>query len=276
MREPTQDGVLLDFALASEERLEMFIRSLLVRREVWALGNETGYALLKDGTGNRHVGLWPHSKHALLSAQQDWKGFSPERFAIEELFGERVPYFASKNVGLAIFPNLLGEALPLPAQALEQAVAIERGRYGLETADLWWFAPNPPRLSPADVQLAQTLRGNARYEAFLQAVHEHGGCWALRSQLGLLQLPDESQNRKFTPLWPHPTHAEACLEAFKGYWTGYSPTFIDLYILGEDFLDEQANDGDSILAFMTPGDQGILVEPKKLKADLLTVLPDAQ
>ena len=110
------------------------------------------------------------------------------------------------------------------------------------------------------------LDGPSRYSHFISKVADWQEVWSLKNQDGYVTICDDREN-KGIPFWPHPNYAGALA---KDEWENCHPHKIDLSEFLNIWLPGMQTDNLIVAVFPTPKSKGIIVEPLKLKEDLLT------
>lgn len=89
-------------ALSGSERYAHFIKRVADSQEVWGLYDQ-GWALAADDNGIPVFPLWPASEYAQLCAENEWTGYAPKSFDVDELMGELLPKLKQDGVLPGIF-----------------------------------------------------------------------------------------------------------------------------------------------------------------------------
>lgn len=124
--------------------------------------------------------------------------------------------------------------------------------------------------NPCDKELAAVLRlgAEARYRYFVRRIVDSEVVWSLRSPEGWV-LASDVFKRPLVPVWPHAKYAELCA---LGDWSGCIASEIALNDWAERWLPGIERDGRMLAVFPTPDDQGPVVKPSRLLADILLEL----
>ena len=118
-------------------------------------------------------------------------------------------------------------------------------------------------LSEKEIQSLLILPGAKRYEYLIKKVADQAQAWSLWQNGWALACDDAGH--EIVPIWPHSKYAELCAT---GRWAGYVPKVIDLAVFMERWISGMEKDKRQVVAFPTPSDKGIIVEPRKLESDL--------
>ena len=86
----------------------------------------------------------------------------------------------------------------------------------------------------------------------------------LEDDAGLAGSADDG-GRRYLPVWPHARYAET---AATGEWAGTKPGAVEIHEWVDEMLPGIAEKDGMIAAFPTEGDQGYIVPPLGMKADL--------
>jgi hypothetical protein len=114
-----------------------------------------------------------------------------------------------------------------------------------------------------EIQVVPGLPGPKRYEYFVKHTADENQIWSLWQ--GGWALARDSQGRELVPVWPHQIYAEACATK---EWEGYAPQAISMDAWLERWIPGMIEDKRFAAVFPTPEDKGIVVEPRRLEADL--------
>lgn len=103
-----------------------------------------------------------------------------------------------------------------------------------------------------------------RYEYFVKRAVDWECVWGLRSEKGWT-LASGPEGRTAFPVWPHPRLACACSV---NQWAASVASEIPLDEFLDRWLAGLARDDRDVAVFPTPQDEGIVVCPERLAADL--------
>jgi hypothetical protein len=118
-------------------------------------------------------------------------------------------------------------------------------------------------MHPAKRANVLKLDGAARHDYFVRKVADAQCVWGL-NQSGWALVADRD-GRKHFPFWPEEGFAQACAV---GEWVGYVPLKIEVEEFIEKWLPGLQRDGFGVAVFPTPGDRGVIVEPRLLRKSL--------
>jgi hypothetical protein len=121
------------------------------------------------------------------------------------------------------------------------------------------------RVSEKEFAAVTALSGADRYGHFLRHVADTQELWSLRSAEGWV-LTSADDGTELVPVWPHPRYAQACAE---GAWQGAEPAAIPLDRWLEGWTPGMTRDGRMVAVFPVPTGQGVVVQPERLRDDLL-------
>jgi uncharacterized protein DUF2750 len=107
------------------------------------------------------------------------------------------------------------------------------------------------------------LAPERRYEYFIKKVADWQDVWGLWDE-GWAMMADD-QGVQSIPVWPHRVYAEACGHE---QWLGYLPKNITLHEWLEKWIPEMISDNQTVEVFPSPSGTAVVVEPKRLRADL--------
>ena len=119
-------------------------------------------------------------------------------------------------------------------------------------------------ISDQEFESVLSLPGTKRYSYFVKKVADREEIWSLRNQDGWVLYAD-SVASDVVPVWPNERFAQACAE---GEWQDCQPAVIELSAWMERWIPGMARDKRKVAVFATPQDEGIVVDPDKLYADL--------
>lgn len=97
---PKQIEVVL--SLPGPLRYEHFIKQVTDTEEVWGLYKD-GWALAAQSDGNEIFPVWPAKEYASLCAKNEWEGFEPTEFSLEDFIEELLPKLREANIIPGIF-----------------------------------------------------------------------------------------------------------------------------------------------------------------------------
>ena len=120
------------------------------------------------------------------------------------------------------------------------------------------------RLSEKEMAGVLSADGPTRYEHFVKQVADWQLVWGLREDDGWVSMGLSSHEPAF-PVWPHEAYAQLCATEA---WASAKPTSIEVHEWVESWLPGLGKDGSQIAVFPTPEGKGLLVDPRKLRADL--------
>lgn len=77
-------------ALPATKRYEHFLTLVADRQEVWGLYND-GWAMAATESGEPVFPMWPAEEYAARCIGEQWVGYLPEKFSLDELQSELLP-----------------------------------------------------------------------------------------------------------------------------------------------------------------------------------------
>lgn len=127
------------------------------------------------------------------------------------------------------------------------------------------------RISVKEIQNVVKQDARKRYKYFLNIVADHALLFGLKEGNGwrLLGVQVGEQTFEVVPFWPTAEYARLCAT---DDWCASEPTGVDVHEFIENWIPEIINDQRQIAVFPTPEGQGALVDPERLKNDLLAEL----
>ena len=91
--------------------------------------------------------------------------------------------------------------------------------------------------------------------------------WSLRASDGWVLTSDG--DRELIPVWPHPRYATACATA---EWANAETAAIAVQDWLDVWIPDMIEDGRGVSVFPVPSGRGVVVEPSRLRDDLLREL----
>jgi hypothetical protein len=89
-------------ALPGAERYNHFIKVVADWQEVWGLYSD-GWALASTDNGQQVFPMWPAKEYAEACAKNEWQGYEPKVFSLDDLMGELLPKLKKDGVLPGIF-----------------------------------------------------------------------------------------------------------------------------------------------------------------------------
>ncbi|MCB1880506.1 MAG: DUF2750 domain-containing protein [Gammaproteobacteria bacterium] len=89
-------------ALPGQKRYEHFVKVVADWEEVWGLYQD-GWALAATDDGQQVFLLWPAKEYAQLCASNEWTGYEPESFSLDDLMGELLPNLKNDGILPGVF-----------------------------------------------------------------------------------------------------------------------------------------------------------------------------
>jgi hypothetical protein len=120
------------------------------------------------------------------------------------------------------------------------------------------------KINEKEAQSVISLPAESRYTYFVKRVADWAEVWSLAGDDGWV-LAGDDEGHEVVPVWPHSTYAQQCA---KDQWAGSQPKAIDLNAWLEKWTPGMERDGRLIAVFPTPENNGIVVDPSRLKMDL--------
>lgn len=117
--------------------------------------------------------------------------------------------------------------------------------------------------NPKEIEAVMKLPAPQRYEYFIKKVADWEEVWGLY-EVGWAMVGDDEGNR-LIPFWAKREFAEACA---LHDWKMYSPKSIPLDTFMEKWIPGMVKDKIKASISMTPGGQGVNVEPLRLLNDI--------
>lgn len=123
---------------------------------------------------------------------------------------------------------------------------------------------------PAKKEIDAVLKLEApqRYSYWIKKIADSEQVWSLWQPAGWALAVDTS-GRQLVPVWPHQSMAQLCAVE---QWQGYDPRSISLDDWLERWIPGMLVDHRLVAAFPTPNNQGISVDPQRVREDLLSEL----
>ena len=88
--------------LSGAERYQHFVKKIADWEEVWGLYQD-GWALLETENNQQAFPVWPAKEYAELCAQNEWSGYEPESFSLDDFMEELLPNLSNDGVLPAVF-----------------------------------------------------------------------------------------------------------------------------------------------------------------------------
>lgn len=77
-------------ALSGNERYRHFVKVVADWQEVWGLYQD-GWALAAADDGTTVLPMWPAKEYAEICAENEWAGYQPKVFSLDDLLNELLP-----------------------------------------------------------------------------------------------------------------------------------------------------------------------------------------
>jgi hypothetical protein len=115
-------------ALPGEARYKHFVKVIVDWQEVWGL-YQNGWALAAADDGSTVFPLWPAKEYAQICAIEEWSGYGPKAFSLEDLLSELLPKLKSDGVLPGIFFVPGGKGVTPSVDQLSQDLEEELQNY---------------------------------------------------------------------------------------------------------------------------------------------------
>ena len=115
-------------ALDGPKRYEHFIKQVADKQVVWGLYQE-GWALAQTSEGQQVFPLWPSEEYAALCARDNWEGYRPKSFSLDDLLDELLPRFVEDGTLPAIFFTPQKRGVTPSIEQLRADLEDELGKY---------------------------------------------------------------------------------------------------------------------------------------------------
>jgi|WetSurMetagenome_2_1015567.scaffolds.fasta_scaffold01254_7 hypothetical protein len=112
------------------------------------------------------------------------------------------------------------------------------------------------------------MTGPDRYAYFIGRAAEWMVVWTLSNEEGFVTLGDDKGN-VCVPIWPHRDFANALA---KGDWSDCEPEMVDINTFLQKWAQGMARAGYLYAVFPTVNNSGTVVEPDRLRDDLIKML----
>jgi hypothetical protein len=113
------------------------------------------------------------------------------------------------------------------------------------------------------------LSAQERYDHFISRAADWEEVWTLKSPDGFVMFGDSS-GRECIPVWPHSHYAAALIN---DSWSAcIIMERLDLHKFLEKWIPGMVKDKRMVVVFPTPDEKGVVINPKRLKEDLLEEL----
>ncbi len=114
--------------LSGEERYKHFVKRVADTELVWGLFND-GWALAATDDGRHVFPMWPARQYAVVCAIEEWQGYKPREFSVEELVNELFPRFMTDGTLPGIFYTPKDKGVTPPLDLLAQDISDELQKY---------------------------------------------------------------------------------------------------------------------------------------------------
>ena len=121
-----------------------------------------------------------------------------------------------------------------------------------------------PQINDKELQSIFRLPPDQRYAYFVKRVADWEEIWSLRGEGGWVLAGDENM-RELVPVWPFREYASECAVAT---WAGNVPESISLDSWLEEWTLGMTEDHRLVAVFPNQENNGVVVEPIRLKADI--------
>jgi hypothetical protein len=115
-------------ALPGEKRYEYFIKRIADTETIWGLYRD-GWALAANDKGAQVFPMWPAREYAALCAVDEWEGYEPRDFSIEDLMDELIPRFRTDGTLPGIFYTPKDKGVTPPIEVFERDILEELRKY---------------------------------------------------------------------------------------------------------------------------------------------------
>lgn len=115
-------------ALPGEKRYKHFIKRIADTEVVWGLYRD-GWALAATDDGIQVFPMWPAREYAALCAVDEWTGYEPREFSVEDLVNELIPQFLIDGTRPGIFYTLKNKGVTPSAELFKADVVEELRNY---------------------------------------------------------------------------------------------------------------------------------------------------
>ena len=89
-------------SLSADKRYSHFIKVVCDSEIVWGLNND-GWAMATTNDEQEIFPLWPAKEYAEICAKDEWSGYAPESFSINELIDDLLPNLKNDCVLPGVF-----------------------------------------------------------------------------------------------------------------------------------------------------------------------------
>lgn len=115
-------------ALTGDERYRHFVKVISDWQEVWGLYLD-GWALASTDDGTAVFPMWPAKEYAALCAENEWMGYEPKAFSLDELLNDLLPRLKRDGVLPGIFFVLGGKGVTPTVDQLMHDIEVELQNY---------------------------------------------------------------------------------------------------------------------------------------------------
>ena len=126
----------------------------------------------------------------------------------------------------------------------------------------------PYRINQKEIESVLKLGAPERYEHFIKRVADWQEVWTLKSPSGFVLMRDDD-GVEGAPFWPHPEYAASFAT---GSWADCVPSNISAEVFVDRWLPGMQKDGKKAIIFPTPQLKGSVLEPAKVRDDLLQTM----
>ena len=115
-------------ALPGPKRYEHFIKVVCDWQKLWGLYKD-GWALAATDNGQGVFPIWPAKEYAEICAIDEWAGYEPKSFSLEDFLDELLPNLKDDNMLPGIFYTPGNKGVTPEIDALVSDLKIELQNY---------------------------------------------------------------------------------------------------------------------------------------------------
>jgi len=106
--------------LPPDRRMAYFLGKVADWRELWSVGNESGWSMMATDEGREAVPLWPAAEFASQFCAGDWQDRRAKSIGLDDFLAKWIPGMQGDGRMAAVFPVTGNKGMVISPEELEQ------------------------------------------------------------------------------------------------------------------------------------------------------------
>lgn len=115
--------------LPPPKRYQYFLGKITDWNELWSIGDEHGWGLMGDDSGQELIPVWPAQCYAALACVGKWQSRSPRSISLKDWLNKWTPGMIADGRRVAVFPLPNDRGIVVEPSKLQRDIEVALSAY---------------------------------------------------------------------------------------------------------------------------------------------------